>query len=601
MKNITFTEVRIRNFLSVGDDTVSVKFSKGLHVITGINRDKEDRRNGVGKSTIADAVYFAIFGDTLRELKKTFIPNNLTNGDTSVELDFTVNDPYFGINTFTIVRTLGPSKCYIFKNGVEKTLDSIANTNAYIQTVLSSYPEVFQNCVILTLNNHTPFMSKGKGEKRKFIERIFNLEIFSKMLAQLRLEQNEIQKDFDINITKLEEANSFITIQKSQRENIILGKSAKIENINNRIATNLADLKDKKVQVEKATSIDTTAFDDKIELVKVKIQGYEESKDTSYQRLANLKSELAAKKTIMSKIGTEEEECPVCLRSVEEHDRSHIEEEQLKLTTDMKVLAADLIAEKEAYDTIVKSISDYKNVLSQVIQKLALMSKQKDAAAFLTTRVVEIEAYITQLQADILEVSDDTASFDVIIADMSAKIDIISADISLIKKNLDLLEVVKFVVSEEGVKSFIVKKILRNFNAKLSHYLKTLDSNSICVFNEYFEEEIVNEKGKMCLYNNFSGAERKAIDIACLFSFMDMRKAQGDVHYNLSFYDELFDSSLDEKGIDLVLGILHERVEANNECIIIISHRKESIKAATGEVIFLEKSNGITKRVNYVE
>lgn len=82
---------------------------------------------------------------------------------------------------------------------------------------------------------------------------------------------------------------------------------------------------------------------------------------------------------------------------------------------------------------------------------------------------------------------------------------------------------------------------------------------------------------------------------------MDMRKAQGDVHYNLSFYDELFDSSFDEKGVDLVLEILNDRVETQKECIFVISHRKESIKAATGDIVFLEKSNGITKRVEFVD
>jgi len=163
------------------------------------------------------------------------------------------------------------------------------------------------------------------------------------------------------------------------------------------------------------------------------------------------------------------------------------------------------------------------------------------------------------------------------------------------------MDVVKFVVSEEGVKSFIVKKILSHFNGKLTHFLKKLDSNCVCVFNEYFEEEIVNEKGKICLYNNFSGAERKAIDLACLFSFMDMRKSQGDVYYNISFYDELFDSSFDEKGVDLVLEILNERVEKYNECVMVISHRKESIKFANGDVIFLEKHNGISRRVNFID
>jgi ABC-type lipoprotein export system ATPase subunit len=82
-----------------------------------------------------------------------------------------------------------------------------------------------------------------------------------------------------------------------------------------------------------------------------------------------------------------------------------------------------------------------------------------------------------------------------------------------------------------------------------------------------------------------------------LFTFQDIRRAQADVYLNLSMFDELFDSSLDEKGIELVLDILKERVDMYNESIYIISHRKESKKYCSGgEIIFLEKKNGITTR-----
>ena len=87
--------------------------------------------------------------------------------------------------------------------------------------------------------------------------------------------------------------------------------------------------------------------------------------------------------------------------------------------------------------------------------------------------------------------------------------------------------------------------------------------------------------------------------MACLFTFMDMRRLQGDVVYNISIYDELFDSSLDEKGVELVTNILKERVAKHNECVMVISHRKESIQHATGDVIFLEKQNGITRKIDY--
>jgi ABC-type Mn2+/Zn2+ transport system ATPase subunit len=80
---------------------------------------------------------------------------------------------------------------------------------------------------------------------------------------------------------------------------------------------------------------------------------------------------------------------------------------------------------------------------------------------------------------------------------------------------------------------------------------------------------------------------------------MDMRRLQGDVVYNISIYDELFDSSLDEKGVELVTNILKDRVHTHNECVMVISHRKESIQHATGDVIFLEKKNGVTSKIDY--
>jgi len=74
---------------------------------------------------------------------------------------------------------------------------------------------------------------------------------------------------------------------------------------------------------------------------------------------------------------------------------------------------------------------------------------------------------------------------------------------------------------------------------------------------------------------------------------------QGGVQYNIAFYDELFDSSFDEKGIELISDLLKERSDQFDECIYIISHRLESLKSVTGEVIFLEKENGITNRVEF--
>jgi DNA repair exonuclease SbcCD ATPase subunit len=81
MKKVNFKKISIKNFLSFGDNPVELSFKKGLHVITGVNRDKSDRQNGLGKSAMMEALYFAIFGTTIRELKKDLIPNTFTKGN----------------------------------------------------------------------------------------------------------------------------------------------------------------------------------------------------------------------------------------------------------------------------------------------------------------------------------------------------------------------------------------------------------------------------------------------------------------------------------------------------------------------------------------
>tara|TARA_A100000172_G_scaffold31858_1_gene19014 strand:- start:2572 stop:4377 length:1806 start_codon:yes stop_codon:yes gene_type:complete len=601
MKYVCFKELKIKNFLSIGEEFVTVNFEKGLHIVTGINRDKEDRRNGVGKSTIADGLYFAIFGQTLRDIKKNFIANNLTSGTCEVQLSFTVDDPKHGVNEFDIIRTLNPSKVYVYKNGNDKTRDSISNTNEYINTVLSSTPEIFQNCVIMTLNNHVPFMGKSKTEKRKFIEQIFNLEIFSKMLGELRNEHNEIKRNFDIEITRLEETNNHLNTQQQQVDNFEENKNQRINRIKDQISAKNTDLKNYKEEKDTVESLDETPYVDKSDKLNDEIVDLKNIKNEKYEKIVQLKTNLTTNKSTLTKIGTDEATCPMCLRPLEDHDKDLIEEEKGKINIILDNILNDIKYNKEDYENTVREINSYSAAKTKIDNKLLSIKTQKDNISYLERNISDIENIIKQYQTDIDSIKNETNSFDDLISNTTDKINSIKQEIDSLKKVINLMDVVKFVVSEEGVKSFIVKKILSHFNGKLTHFLKKLDSNCVCVFNEYFEEEIINEKGKICLYNNFSGAERKAIDLACLFSFMDMRKSQGDVYYNISFYDELFDSSLDEKGVDLVLEILNERVEKYNECVMVISHRKESIKSANGDVIFLEKHNGITRRVNFID
>jgi DNA repair exonuclease SbcCD ATPase subunit len=600
MKRVEFKKVSIVNFLSVGEDPVTVEFTKGLHIITGSNKDKPARRNAIGKSTIADSIYFSIFGDTLREIKKDLIPNNLTNGKTHVELDFDVITPS-GKNEYKVVRNLSPSKVFIYKNGIDKTRDSISNTNKYICDVLSASPAIFQNCVIMTVNNAIPFMAKNKVEKRKFIEDIFGMEVFSQMLSALRTEYNEVKRDHDTEVTKLDEVNTSFNNYNTQKEKLLQKRAHKKELYATRQANNQKELNLLKEQILALQEVNVEEISESIDRYKGKLVECEDKIDKYIEGISSAKSEVGHVKEKYKKLGTDEDVCPVCLRPIEDHDTTKIAEEKKKLketiermVRDIKEVTVSLDRARDVKKKIQTSITQYNNKLAD--NKVTIQKKQNT-----NDRINQLNEWQSELKVDLETINKTETDFDTIIDETQLRLTDLETKVKDYRDAISKLDIVKYVVSEEGVKSYIVNKLLELLNSKLLHYLKRLDSNSICVFNEYFEEEILNEKNKLCSYFNFSGAERKSIDLACLFTFSDIRRLQGGVQYNIAIYDELFDSSFDEKGIELITQILQDRVEELNECAIVISHRKESIKAVTGEVVYLVKENGITKRVDYIE
>ena len=601
MKYVNFNNIKVKNFLSIGNELVEINFKKGINIITGNNRDKLDRRNGVGKSTIADSIHFAIFGETIREIPKNNIINNITNKGTYVELSFSVSENN-NVDHYKVIRTLKPTKCFLYINDEDKTESTIINTTNKIKEVLSASTELFQNCVIMSLNTTLPFMAQKRVEKRKFIEGILNLEVFSQMLQLARTEHNDIAKEYDTTSRELVHQNNYKDIvtkqlvnKKEENNNKILRLNKDIDKKNNKVSLLLEQITEPNLELVSTIKQKKEMFDDKI-------KGVEDSLENFHLKKMQHEAEIKMFRKNLNSIGTDKSKCPVCLHDISSDDRNHIEEEKNKITKDIED------REQDIQDIIlqINSLKTRKNTFEIEKDKCKTYLKDVLSSVEINERIrkniQEIKDEIKEINdeiSDINNTTDDVTQIESDIEKYTNEVDRLQKEVESLSHNNKILEYVKFILSEEGVKSYIVKKILNILNSRLLYYLDKMDANCVCKFNEFFEEEIKNDKGQECSYFNFSGAERKNIDLACLFTFMDIRRLQGDISYNIVMFDELLDSSLDEKGVELVLNILKERVDQYNEGIYIISHRKESAKESSGETIFLEKNNGITKRVNY--
>lgn len=601
MKRVIFEKITLQNFLSVGEEPVSIEFKPGINIITGNNLDKLDRQNGIGKSTLADGINFAIFGETLRPLpKKDLIVNNIVGGTAAAQLSFRVETTK-GSNSYKIVRTLNPNKVQFYEDDVDVTRDSIINTTKHICSVLGASPSLFQNCVIMSVNNATSFMSKNKVEKRKFIEDIFGMEVFSKMTSVIRQEYLETKKEYDIGNARLEELTSTYDSYVQQQAKLEERKSEKRELYLTRKNNNEKEIEDIEEAISKISIVDVTAANDTIAKLKQLDNKTETEITSKVESIADIKSTVTRLTEKCKEIGTKDSTCPVCLRPIEEHDKELIDAEKQTLKQQIFEKAEELKTSSEAVKELRQKRDKIKSAIEKTQQQIISNNLNTHKIENYNDRISQLKKWLVELDEDLAHLDDNSDEFNQLIESSKQQRDSVAETVGQQSKKLSKLDVVKFIVSEEGVKSYIVNKLLELLNSKLHFYLKKLDSNSQCIFNEYFEEEIVNEQGKNCSYFNFSGAERKAIDLACLFAFSDIRRLQGGVSYNIAIYDELFDSSFDSKGIEIVTDILQERADELNECIYVISHRKESLKAVTGDIIFLEKQGGITRRVNYTE
>jgi len=602
MKYINFNTIKISNFLSIGKKPIEIKFQTGLNIITGVNKDKEDRRNGVGKSTIADAIHFAIFGETIREVSKDFVVNSINKKNTCVEIWFSINENN-KTNNYRIVRKLKPTKCYLFVDDVDITESTIPNTSKKIKKILSCSPEVFQNCVIMSLNTTLPFMAQKKVEKRKFIEGILNLEIFSDMLLSARSEYNDVQKNYE-HITKdFDHANNILKLLQEQKDKILINITEQKTKIKERITSINEDIESNTLKINPINKELYNKSNDKLYSIKNKLIKIQTQLDSNSIKTTQHQTEIKFYKKQITSIGTDEDTCPICLRQLTNKDRSHIKEEKNKIKKDIDNCEQDIESLHQQQKNTIKLKESNISAESQLNEYISTIKTVHNNNKLTTTYIHNLKTDLNKNKEELQEVTEKETNLE--IKELNNKLKIKTKEVDELEQtsnnihsDLEILEIVKYILSEEGVKSFIVKKILDILNKRLLYYLQKMDANCICRFNEYFEEEIVNEKNEECSYFNFSGAERKNIDLAILFTFIDMRRLQGDVAYNLLMFDELLDSSLDEKGVELVLNIIKERIDQHKESIYVISHRKESVKAATGDVIVLEKKNSITTRVD---
>jgi DNA repair exonuclease SbcCD ATPase subunit len=594
--NIQFRRLTVSNFLSVGAPIV-VDFPDyvGLNYVYGFNHDL-DTKNGSGKSTIfVDAILFALFGKTLRPITRKHIPNRnyACEGDTEVRLELEVGkDKYVITRGMTKHRQL--PTMMVTHNGINVTKGSADATNSFIETnILKSNWNVFKNCIVLSSNEQNSFLKMKSGEKRKFVEEVFDLAVFGNMETKVKEDVKKVESE----LLSTQKMIKKIQLDVAQFED---ERTKHEDNKKERLRDLVTEMKDKKVQYQLANKEVESYEEEKVELSaklsKFDVETFKKLKDSEIQvtsKVKQLKSEntsskkyLAKYEDILSEIG---ELC--CLPRVK--DKFKIDEtlEQIstrdetiekfyqigkKLSSQNKILQT----RKDQYE------KDKHSVTAIDIEIRHLKSKEKDC-------IRELK----RLQKEVTSVEDHQPFKELIkqnTEQLNSHVDVFKGYVT----RQQYLQAVQLIVSADGVKKFVIKDLIDILNNRIQFYLKKMNSSYTCIFDSNFDCTFVTETGE-CSYDNFSTGERARINISVLFAFREMLFNQGNLISSILVLDEFLDSGLDEQAVVSLMEILTELKDSGQvESIILISHRECVDDADFDNIITVIKEGGFSRISN---
>jgi DNA repair exonuclease SbcCD ATPase subunit len=594
MRIVTFKTLEGRNFLSFGDDLVAINLRPGVNAIVGTNLDKEDSKNGAGKSSVLEILYYSLYGTTLREISKDHVQNSLTKKRCEVSLEFSITSNNV-TDEYKISRMLNPSKCVLLKNGQDITRSTLVKTNQLIQELIHTPATVFQNSVVMSVNTAQPFMALPKTDKRKFIESVLGLEVFTQMVLLAREDFSTAKKDYEIAYSKFEQLQNELVFNESQFDNYEGLKQERINKLHEKKAALVRDIEQLQGRV---VPVDET----QLQVIEQELEALETKQKELQTKLANISSkrstiaaEIKSENRRIHELSEDKDKCPTCSRDYSEEHVKHVSDliqkhrQKIQSYTEADEKVKSVLAEVEKAASLLVDSVRQKQTNKQQISKIVADNKTH------LLSIKHLESNMQDVEEDIAVITQEQNNeLKGKIAVLKTSVDSCKEKVDKLNNDLNVLETVKFVISEEGIKSFIVKKILKVLNSRLAYYLKKLEANCLCQFNEFFDEEIIDENSQTKSYFNFSGGERKRIDLACLFAFADIRRLQGDVNFSTVFYDELLDSSLDDKGVSLTLKVLRERFVENNESCYIITHRGPEVTTKAEHTIHVTKRNGIS-------
>tara|TARA_Y100000816_G_C26106928_1_gene588594 strand:+ start:3627 stop:5375 length:1749 start_codon:yes stop_codon:yes gene_type:complete len=579
---IVFKTLRYKNFLSTGNNFTEYDLNTNNNtLIIG--------KNGSGKSTLLDALTFSLFGKAYRNINKPSLVNSINQKDCMVELEFNI-----GKKEYKIRRGLKPNVFDVEVDG--EPLDKNASVKDFQSNLENSIIKMnyksFCSVVILG-SRYDSFMNMTPSDRRKVVEDVLDIEIFSDMnvvlkerLSQLKDQIRDNDSQILLNEEKIDLQQNNIETSIKEREERIAKKVKKIEEIHSEVDEDSQALISERI---KLLSLQKSVNDKKPALEKKRKQTENVFRDLNKRRSTVEKEK---------QFYTDNDSCPTCLQDIDDDfrndkllTRTEISKEIDTAIEKLNDTLTGITQEMNGIATLEKAINDLEKLTSTRQNRVRIKSDQiktlhdeiKELQSMNQSPDDNREQVLKELQDDLLMMNEKSG-------ELAAK-----------KKTHDIAY---DMLKDSGIKAKIIQNYLPVINAQINQHLQDLDFYVKFELDETFTETIKSRHLDEFTYASFSEGEKARIDLALLFTWRKIAELKNSVSTNLLILDEVFDGSLDAIGADEVMAKLlfkqaehfNGEVRDNpNNNVFVISHKVDLVDKFENTIKF-EKVRGFSRK-----
>ena len=569
---IEFKYVRWKNFLSYGDFQTEVPLSGNRATLVVGD-------NGAGKSTMIDALCYALYGKAFRDIATTQLVNSVNGNHMEVECEFRI-----GKNEYTVRRGLKPRYFEVYLG--DKLLNQDASARDYQETLEKSILKInhksFKQIVVLGSSSFVPFMQLKSQDRKEVIEDLLDIGIFSVMSLLLKDQASEnrstiseIENDKNVIDERIELIHKHVAELESQKEEDIKNKQNLIHSVSDEIDTINAEIQKLKGNI---SEFETQVGDES------KIQKEKNKGDKILDQLIH------KSKHIRSRIDFfhDKDECPTCQQDIDPGFKERkIDEEQ----SEFEEVSSGIDQLRQVLEDKDKRLEEINNVQKQINDLQHKMIDQQSLYNSKTMYKTELEKQVTEVRDNESLISQSRASID----EQQVTSDALYEQKSEAIKHKAVIDLATKLLKDTGIKSRIVKQYVPIINKLINKYLASMDFFVQFELDENFNEVIRSRYRDEFSYASFSEGEKMRIDLSLLFAWRAIAKLKNSASTNLLIMDEVFDSSLDNTGTDEFMKIVMDIVSDTN--VFIISHKTDQLVDRFTNVIRFEKHKNFSRMV----